>query len=207
MFAFVPDVLYRLQFGTIFILIWYLGIFCFAILPPVYSLMALVDSLTEQFEKLNKYRLFMYVVFCLIGVVLHIALCTNLNFPLIYTYQKYGVPLVKTTILLLLTLALMFIYSIKRIVDDYSFTLGVPPHKYWIVFWRTTPIFALVSTNLFLYIIIIKPFIRMYYIYIDSVYVFYCFRSCTILLSSGIDFPLFSTPVLCLCSCNFRIPL
>ncbi|GJQ65237.1 hypothetical protein Trydic_g7367 [Trypoxylus dichotomus] len=83
---------------------------------------------------------------CLISnrLLINIAcFSTNLNLANVYAYKSFAAPFLQTTTLLLLTIALVFIYSMKRIVDDFSFTLGAPPHKYWITFWRTSPIFAL----------------------------------------------------------------
>lgn len=114
-------------------------------LSTIYSFQGLVDSLAERFRRVSKYRLIAYLILCLIGYVLHISLCTNLNLSLVVTYRRYGIPLLNTTVMFLITLALMFIYSVKRIVDDYSFSLGSAPHKYWVIFWRTTPLFTLVS--------------------------------------------------------------
>lgn len=142
---FIPDLLYRLEFGVVLNICWYLSIVVFAVLSPTYSVIIFVDTIIEQFQKLNKYRLFVYIVLCLFGATVHIVLCSNLNMAIIYTFQKYGVSSLKLSLMLLISIGLVFIYSIKRITDDYSFALGAPPDKYWVIFWRTIPMFSLVS--------------------------------------------------------------
>lgn len=147
--AFIPEELLRAHFGGMAALLWYFIIFYFSLLSPIYSVIGVVNTIMERYTFLAKYRLVVYLVTCLSGAVLTIPLCLNINVEIIEVFRNFGLPLIRAVLLFLVIFALMFMYSTNRIIDDYSFTYGRPPEKYWIMFWKTSPLIALVILYLF----------------------------------------------------------
>lgn len=145
MFAFVPDALLRIRFGGMATIIWLMCAIYFTIVPPIYSIIALVSSLTEKYMTLRRFRLMLYLIFCTIGMLCNMLMCMNINVGMTRSFRHYGFNLLNGISFFLLVFSLLFVYSTRRIIDDYNFTYGVSPQEFWIVCWKFAPITALVS--------------------------------------------------------------
>lgn len=105
--------------------------------------MAVVSAVIERFTVLAKYRLIVFLIAGMVGVLVSMPMASSRNMELAEGLRFFG-PIARSFVLFMLILALMFMYSTNRIIDDYSFTYGCPPQRYWVVLWRTLPLVGLV---------------------------------------------------------------
>ncbi|XP_022903556.1 sodium- and chloride-dependent glycine transporter 1-like [Onthophagus taurus] len=143
MFSFVPDVLYRVRFGLVLTILWYLGIIVSNINVLVLTIIGMVSAITEKFKTLRRFRLLVFCGICGAGFLGSIYFCTNLGMNTIYIYRTYGDLYFTTAFMIVINLALMFVYSINRIMEDYTFTYGNPPKKFYVTSWQTFPLLAI----------------------------------------------------------------
>nr|XP_022916043.1 sodium- and chloride-dependent glycine transporter 1-like isoform X2 [Onthophagus taurus]XP_022916045.1 sodium- and chloride-dependent glycine transporter 1-like isoform X2 [Onthophagus taurus] len=143
LFAFIPDVLYRVRFGVGLSIFWYLVLFWSNLNMLIFTTIGCASALLEKFQRLRRFKILVYFGFCAIEFIASIYFCTNLSINTIYTYRFNGDIYYSTVCFVFISFALMFIYSTKRIIEDYTFTYGNPPPKFWIVSWQTAPIVAL----------------------------------------------------------------
>lgn len=143
----IPDVLFRFDIWKIPVALWYLSVFFFALLATLYSIIGLVDSITEKFNSLKKYTLIVCFILCAIGFSLSIWLTLNVSYIIIKDWRHGGLSILTATMSLLINLAIFFVYSTKKVIEDYIFTYGSPPEKYWVALWKAAPIFTIVSIS------------------------------------------------------------
>ncbi|KAI4463857.1 sodium:neurotransmitter symporter family [Holotrichia oblita] len=139
----IPDVLFRFDIWQIPAGLWYLSIFFFAMLATLYSIIGLVDSITEKFSSLKKYTVAVCFILCVLGFSLSIWLTLNVSFIIIRDWRHGGLTVLTAAMSLLINLAIFFIYSTRKVIEDYIFTYGKPPEKYWIALWKAAPIFTI----------------------------------------------------------------
>lgn len=123
---------------------WCAGLLYFALVTPLYSIMGVVESVLSRFKTLRKYRFWAYVFTCSCGIILSILFSFSGGILYLFANRFYGQPLQNAVTLLLINMGLLFVYSARRISDDFYYIYEKPLHNYWVTLWRCSPIFALV---------------------------------------------------------------
>ena len=146
--VYIPDVLHRFEAASFLNLLWFLGIFYFAFVAPLYTVIGLVDSITQCFKSLSRHRLIVCMTVCFFGFVLHMPTAISIGFGYIYYWSKSGMILLTSTMMILINLAILYVYSIREIAIDYRFEYGSPPENYWVFLWKVSPILSIVRNDL-----------------------------------------------------------
>ncbi|GJQ74924.1 hypothetical protein Trydic_g9552 [Trypoxylus dichotomus] len=139
----IPDILFRCEVWQIPTVLWYSSIFFFASLSTLYSIIGLVDSIIEKFKILRRYTLVVCLILCVVGFILSITLTLNISLSIIRGWRHCGLTILTASMSLLINLAVFFIYSTRKIIDDYIFSFGRQPEKYWVALWKAAPIFTI----------------------------------------------------------------
>lgn len=146
-FAFIPYSLYTMHLGTILVILWYLSIFGLLFLEALCTIICIVDSISQKYIFLIKYRTLIILAAGIIGFSMDLLQICVRSFEIMEDLKFYGNTFLHTSVLLLVSFALLFLYSSSRITDDYIFTYGYPPQSYWRFLWDTIPILVMVLRN------------------------------------------------------------
>ncbi|XP_022920064.1 sodium-dependent nutrient amino acid transporter 1-like [Onthophagus taurus] len=143
LFSFIPDILDQTGIRRLTIPIWYSGLFYIGILAPLYNVICLSDSISQRFPVLNRYKFYVYSAICAGSFLFNVVILTSIGGFFVASFKRCSKPFVVSGLFLLFNTVLFFAYSSRRILDDYLFTFGVNPEKYWVTFWKTSPILAI----------------------------------------------------------------
>lgn len=125
--------------------LWFIAVFIHAFSSVLYTYTGFVDSLTEAWPKLLIYRIHMCVLLCTLSIGINMLFVTRLSMVLFHTWTRYGMLVLRMIVLILVTFALTFIYSLTRLINDYHFAYGQPPTRFWVQSWKVTPFLVLVK--------------------------------------------------------------
>ena len=143
-FAFIPYTLYKMQLGMILVTLWYVSIFGLLFLEALYTIICIVDSISQKYIYLKRYRSFIILAAGVIGFSIDLLQIGVKSFDTVEALKFYGDSFLHTTVLFLVSFALLFLYSSNRITDDYIFTYGYQPNSFWRFLWDTLPILVMV---------------------------------------------------------------
>nr|XP_022918398.1 sodium-dependent nutrient amino acid transporter 1-like isoform X1 [Onthophagus taurus]XP_022918399.1 sodium-dependent nutrient amino acid transporter 1-like isoform X1 [Onthophagus taurus] len=161
--TFVPDVLFKLHFGQLTAFLWYLAIALIALITPIFSIVAIVDSICQSKPSFNSRRIIVYGFCCVIGLIMSIPYTSNIGFGFLSYFSQKGMLLLKSIFLLLVNISFIFLYSTTRIIEDYTFTYGSAPHLYWQFLWRTVPLFSLYLLIFMIYELNYESYLSHFY--------------------------------------------
>ncbi|KAK4876811.1 hypothetical protein RN001_009317 [Aquatica leii] len=150
-FAVIPDIISRYPFPRTTSTLWFFGILLHGFLSPLYTLTATIDSLGDAFPSLYQYRGHVCVFICTICWLFNLLYVTRMGLVLMHTWMEYGNVILSEISISVTILALTFIYSIPKLVDDYHFAFGKPPFKLWIELWKIIPFITLFHMVLTVY--------------------------------------------------------
>lgn len=141
----VPDVLLRSNGPDTLVPLWYICLAYSAACPPIYTLIGIVDSLHQRYSFLGRYQVYIIMAICVVSVCSNIFLFRTYGLGLAGQWIRCVMPLWSSSLLLLVSLAIFFVYSSRAVVEDYLFMYGYSPEKFWITSWKTIPILAAVK--------------------------------------------------------------
>lgn len=141
----VPDVLLRSNGPDTLVPLWYICLAYSAACPPIYTLIGIVDSLHQRYSFLGRYQVYIIMAICVVSVCSNIFLFRTYGLGLAGQWIRCVMPLWSSSLLLLVSLAIFFVYSSRAVVEDYLFMYGYSPEKFWITSWKTIPISAAVK--------------------------------------------------------------
>lgn len=129
------------------LLVYYFSLTFIFVASPVYTLAAALNCLIQVFPKLSKIRVRTALVLFLISGSLTMLTVTRASPPVQRTWTFFGLPFLRLTIALLTSLAIIFLYTIGKLLNDYAFTYNDRPTKFWIYSWKLLPAMCVVSYN------------------------------------------------------------
>ncbi|KAF5304412.1 hypothetical protein FQR65_LT07942 [Abscondita terminalis] len=151
LFAMVPDILTRKPFPCITNILWFSTLLFHSFASALYTFTATVDSFADAFPKLKQFR----GQFCLFTAIscllINLFYTTNLSVVFMNVWIDFGNVIVTDVMVTLSITALVFMYSIQNITDDYHFAFGTPPFRLWIQLWKTLPFISLFHSVLGIY--------------------------------------------------------
>lgn len=152
MFSLVIDALSKFHLQRLIIILYFLNIVILSLIALLYSVTALLESFLEFLPQRLRQRFLIsgcVSLFCAsIGFYLNlpngVLIHSELNESCIRTVQMI--------IILIATIAIIFIYSIGSIIEDAHFIYGQLPSNYWITPWTISPLILLVISLFYLYL-------------------------------------------------------
>lgn len=139
LFAVVPDMLARLPLPQVWIFVWFLGLYIHCFCSCLYTCTSTVNSLIEVFPYLRVYRRYICCILCVICLAVGLPLLSSLNVIVVDSWIFYGYVIVNLTTLSIATCAIVFIYSITRLMDDYQFAYDMELDEFWVQSWKVSP--------------------------------------------------------------------
>nr|XP_022918569.1 sodium-dependent neutral amino acid transporter B(0)AT2-like [Onthophagus taurus] len=113
------------------------------ILPPVYTIIGFLISIEDKFPKLINYRILSCAFTCAVGLICTVPLTSEIGSNLLTVWKYCGFTVLVSSLLLIVNLAIFFVYTTDQVINDYTFTYSHPPERYWTTLWKCCPLFSL----------------------------------------------------------------
>lgn len=153
MLAYIPDVISRTLFGTIWVFVYYLLLLYFSLIAMTYTMTAAVESLLQELpQKAKRFRFLFFVLYGVSGYVLNVI---YIGADML-SQRSYLLPFLMAIAILcnlVLILTISFLYPIKKLYEDYHFIYGQRPLAFFKASWRICPLVLLVSVT-YLYLLL-----------------------------------------------------
>lgn len=133
------------MFGKQFVLVYYITLILYTMISTCYTLCGSVESLLQQLpSNLKRFRFLIFAIYIFMAFILNMAfIITGLMFhrslSMLYIMAFFALGT------LLGCIAIVFIYPLSRLQDDYHFLYGRRPMEFWNSLWRMCPLIIMVN--------------------------------------------------------------
>lgn len=147
LFAIVPDALSDVPLDRFWIFFWYFFVFLWGTFTGLISCTAFVDTLTERFPKLLRFRLCTCTMLCSCGFMINCLLLNKHYLTIYYCWIFQGAHITVLSLGALFLISL-FIYTMQKLTTDYLFHYGVPLNNVWVVCLKYTSLVIVVCREI-----------------------------------------------------------